>query len=44
MTVVVRSSSTGKRYSTTESEFSDAPSADTWIACAGSLTKPGLSC
>ena len=31
-------------YSTRDSGFSDAPSADTWIACSGSRTKPGLSC
>ena len=27
-----------------ESGFCDAPSADTWIACAGSLRRLGLSC
>ena len=41
---VRRSSSTGKPYSTKESGFYDAPSADTWIVCTGSQRTPGLSC
>ena len=45
VTVAVRrSSSTGKPYSTMESGFYDAPSADTSIACTGSQRTPGLSC
>ena len=44
VTVVVRSSSTGRPCSMTASGFSDAPSAGTWIACSGSRRSPELSC